>query len=352
MTSPAPHPAKVGIDLFGCNRSKVTGWERYAINLAQFTAKELASQVAADLEICDVTAAATRGGSLEHLARGLGHFAVGAPRKARSLELDLYHAPTFPPGFVPATSKVVWTVHDDLILGGHAEYARRASALWVPLARARLGRVDRFVTFTDTVRNELLALGIDDDRISIVRPASAQLPAPSSAPALVDASGAAQPMPEVFVLVVGTLEERKNPALAASIARAAGLPVVFVGGSSGVAEASLGEGCLFAGRCSDQELAWCYANAAALLTASSYEGVNLPLFEALGLGLPVAASAIDVHVELAGHSVSLFDPSSVTEGAQALGAAVAKGRVAPLQLLDSWEQAARNYLDLYRSVLG
>jgi glycosyltransferase involved in cell wall biosynthesis len=59
---------------------------------------------------------------------------------------------------------------------------------------------------------------------------------------------------------------------------------------------------------SDRELARLVGGAAALLSPSLAEGFDLPVVEGLALGVPVIASDIPAHRELAGQAATLIDP--------------------------------------------
>ena len=62
------------------------------------------------------------------------------------------------------------------------------------------------------------------------------------------------------------------------------------------------------GRCNDDELASHLASARALLFPSFVEGYGLPLVEALGLGVPVIASDLQVFREIGGDIPAYLDP--------------------------------------------
>lgn len=58
--------------------------------------------------------------------------------------------------------------------------------------------------------------------------------------------------------------------------------------------------------CNDQELAWLYRNAEAVLVPSIAEGFSLPLIEALVCDAPVIASDLEAHREVAGRYATLL----------------------------------------------
>ena len=65
---------------------------------------------------------------------------------------------------------------------------------------------------------------------------------------------------------------------------------------------------LMPGRISNEDLAWGYAHALAMLQPSIAEGFGLPVIEAMSLGVPVACSNTTSLPETAGGAARLFDP--------------------------------------------
>jgi glycosyltransferase involved in cell wall biosynthesis len=119
-----------------------------------------------------------------------------------------------------------------------------------------------------------------------------------------------------FFLMVGTVEPRKNHALAIEalkLLRAKGHEVALcIAGREGWAvgevmralRANDQEGVLFIDGPSDRELAWLYSKALALFYPSRGEGFGLPPIEAASYGLPVICSDIAVLHEVCGDYAS------------------------------------------------
>jgi len=99
----------------------------------------------------------------------------------------------------------------------------------------------------------------------------------------------------------------------------------------------------------DSELVWCYRNARALVFASHIEGFGLPLIEAMHHGLPVLASDIPIHHEVAGDRAHYFSPQQPESLCQ-LVAGIESGELElntqHLQQVDrlTWEQSCRMLL--------
>src|SRR5262249_15543120 len=145
-----------------------------------------------------------------------------------------------------------------------------------------------------------------------------------------------------YVLAVGTLEPRKNLERVQEAARRAGVELRIAGepGWGGVHA----DGWL--GRVSDTELAALYRGARCLVYPSLYEGLGLPVAEAMACGTPVVTSAGGAMEEVAGGAAVLVDPRDTVGIANAIGEADARReelrrlglkRAAQFQ----WERVAR-----------
>jgi alpha-1,2-rhamnosyltransferase len=163
-------------------------------------------------------------------------------------------------------------------------------------------------------------------------------------------------------LVVGALEPRKNQELVYRAfqvlwARGSEATLFLAGSVTPLAEPLLeewkasphwGSRLFVVEGADDGELAYCYANAAALVAPSLAEGFDLPVVEALRHQLPVFASRTPVHEEITGESVSYFDASRPDELAELLWRFERDG--APRQDAQfawlGWEESIRRIVEL------
>ena len=158
--------------------------------------------------------------------------------------------------------------------------------------------------------------------------------------------------PAPAYLILGTLEPRKNHALALDALEKTAPPVrLLVLGAPGWKNAALRQRLAVqqaAGRvlrlsdARDAELRYAFAHAAALIAPSQAEGFGLPLVEALGRGLPVFASNIPVHREAGRHHARYFPLREPDALAKLLS--TSPPRLNPPPQLPTWSDAGRRLL--------
>jgi glycosyltransferase involved in cell wall biosynthesis len=108
------------------------------------------------------------------------------------------------------------------------------------------------------------------------------------------------------------------------------------------------------------ELAALLEEAHLLIFPSLFEGLGLPLLEAMQYGLPIAASAASCIPEVTGDAAALFDPLNTEDMAVCIARVWSdETRRAELRMRGfmrrkefSWDRAAPTFLAVYRSVAG
>jgi glycosyltransferase involved in cell wall biosynthesis len=180
---------------------------------------------------------------------------------------------------------------------------------------------------------------------------------PGPNPELIEAASVPASIPSApFVLMVGTLEPRKNHltvlrALADHRRRHpdSQLRLVLAGATgwlydpvlAAITELELGSHVSRLGQIEPGVLRWLYENAAALAFPSIYEGFGLPVLEAFVLGCPVIAARIPSVLEIAGSDGALLlEPADVPGWAAALDA-VEAGRLPPPMVETARRRAQR-----------
>jgi len=159
-----------------------------------------------------------------------------------------------------------------------------------------------------------------------------------------------------YLLLVGSIEERKNPLLAADAAAAVGRRLVVAGPER---DARLGaelrrRGADMRGFVSKEELVRLYQEAATVLFPTRHEGFGLPVVEAMACGTPVVATHDPAVREVGGDAIAYAEPRE-------FAAAVTRVLADPQPWADaglerartfSWERTAKTTVGVYREVLA
>jgi glycosyltransferase involved in cell wall biosynthesis len=304
--------------------------------------------------------------------------AVFAPitlaRAVRRLNLDILHAPGNVAPFIGPRLGVrrLATVHDvaPLVLPNeHRFVSRVANRLAVPALR---WTADAVLTVSASAADDLVRYAQVPYDMVHVTPNGVKAPTDEELARLraeeSPISGIASG--ERFVLAVGDIRPRKNlerviGALERLGAEHRDVKLAIVGKemhrAGDIASAQGGDGSriMLTGYVDDQSLHWLYANAAALVMPSLYEGFGLPALEAMAYGLPVIISDTPALKELAGDAAIVVDPydvdaiaagmSDVFSDHERAAAMALRGRARALTY--TWRATAEKTLAVYRGLL-
>jgi len=261
---------------------------------------------------------------LRRLGASLGHFQYALPPRLSCPAVVTIHDLSF------AREPALMGWKDRLVF-------RRV----VPRAARQAARV---LTVSERTRADLRELyDVPDERI-VVTPNGVD-------PAFTPGDGAHD-----YVLLVGAVQERKNPLAALAAADAVGLPLVVAGPRK---DEALGRelerrGARLRGYVEREELAELYRGAACLVQPSRYEGFGLPVLEAMASGTPVVAVPEPALQEVAGEAAVWADEAGLADGIRQALAERERLVAAGLEraTLFSWAETARCTLAVYREVLG
>ena len=240
------------------------------------------------------------------------------------------------------------------------------------LIRRTARRAARIITGSSLSRDDLMnAYGLREDRIALIPYGVAP---GYSAPRDAAETGrvlAKYGVRRPYILTVSRINPRKNLVrLAAAFRRFKGLvpeprQLVVVGKDDYDSKPTMesvaagNEGDVVAtGYVPDEVLRHLYGSAETFVYVSLFEGVGLPVFEAMASGVPVVTSASSSMAELAAGAAVLVDPRKEEELVRALvrlaldrtfrAERIESGRRRAERL--SWDEAARRTLEVYRDV--
>jgi glycosyltransferase involved in cell wall biosynthesis len=162
--------------------------------------------------------------------------------------------------------------------------------------------------------------------------------------------------PGEYVLLVGSVEKRKNPLAAAAAASAVGLRLVAAGPvrDSELARELERRGAEVRGYVTQEQLVELYRGAACLVMPSRYEGFGLPVLEAMASGTPVVAAPDGALREVAGEAAVFVHPERFADGVRQAVADRERLVAAGLERAKAftWEETARRTVAVYQEVLA
>lgn len=231
-------------------------------------------------------------------------------RQAVRTGADLIHAPATLGPRRSAMPTVV-TMHD-MLYWSHPEYMSTplytGPVKWMEKAAAR--NAARIITISPTSAHEIVKyLGVPTDRLDVI-------PLAGSPPQGVTRADAERG--ERFILAMGNRRPHKNwGALirAVSLIPVEDRPRVVITGGRGddplaaeVEQHRMQDWVDLLGWIDDAQVTRLFSTATALAIPSFAEGFSLPTLEAMGAGIPVVLSDIEVHRYVAGDAALYFDP--------------------------------------------
>jgi glycosyltransferase involved in cell wall biosynthesis len=333
----------VDADVLGRHR---TGDETYVLNLL----RELAPLApAAGLRVAAVTRHAglvPEGIEAVELATSSQELrmTLTLPRLLRRLGAALAHFQYALPLVLPCPAVV--TIHDLSFEREPSLMGRRDRFVFRKVVPRAARKAVRVLTVSERTRRDLRELyGLPDGKI-VVTPNGVD-PAFTPSNSLLQGD---------YVLVVGAVQERKNPLAALAAADAAALPLVVAGPAKDEALARELErrGARVTGYVEQEELVRLYRGAACLLQPSRYEGFGLPVLEAMACGTPVVAVPEPALQEVAGGAAIWANEAELGDGIRRAVAERDRLVAAGLERarLFSWRETARRTLEVYQEALG
>lgn len=247
--------------------------------------------------------------------------AITMPIFFRTHKIDIFHTEYIIPFFIPKKVKVVTHIHD-VSFKVYREMILRKDLFFLDLLIPRsISRSDKIIAVSQFTRDEILKYyKVDPDKIEVIYN-SINVTKKVSTQESIEAVRKKYQLPQKFILYIGTLQPRKNiPTLIEAYAKIENkipeIELVIAGDKKAhnfdkkideaIFKYKLDKKIKFTGFIETEDKASVYRMAQVFVFPSFYEGFGIPILEAMSQGVPILASDIGPHREVAAEAGSYF----------------------------------------------
>ncbi len=245
------------------------------------------------------------------------------PKYLRKNPIDIYQTQYITPWFVSRSIKIITTIHD-ISFNFYPQFINLFDLLFLKfLIPISLKRADKIIAVSKFTADEIIRYyKIDREKIIWIHNAVSEDFLKELSEEEKEKVKKKYNLPEKFILYLGTMQPRKNiPRLIEAFARikssVAGMKLVLCGNQKAhnfdkrigetVEKMGLEKDIDFLGYVSNKDKQAIFSLAYVFVFPSLYEGFGIPILEAMAAGIPVLASQITPHEEIAGKSILFFD---------------------------------------------
>lgn len=304
------------------------------------------------------------------------------PRYLRKNPVDIYLTQYITPFFVPKKIKIFTIIHD-ISFNFYPQLIKFSDLFFLKiLIPVSLRRADKIIAVSEFTKNEIIKFyKIAPEKVEVAYNAVGDNFLENISEEKLEEVRKKYNFPENFILYLGTMQPRKNlPVLIEGFAkvrshltptlssgRRGGNPKLVLAGGRGhnydkkinetIKEKSLENNVIFPGFIDEKDKPTVYKLAAVFCFPSLYEGFGIPVLEAMTSGVPVVASDIPPHREIAQNAVSYFNPKSSADLAEKLArllenselkiSLAQKGQEQAQKF--SWKKTAEKMLTIYQN---
>lgn len=250
----------------------------------------------------------------------------------RRSKLDVFHSPDFIPPVAGAKRRII-TVHDLTFMYYPQFLTPESRGYYLDQIGWAVSTADHIIADSEATRRDLInLLGVAPGKVTTIYLAANPIHSRDISVEEVEETVATLKVGRGFVLVVGTLEPRKNIPMLLKVYKRLRtdhhitVPLVLVGSRGWldaeifqtIEQLGLGDHVHHLSGLTDWQLAHLYRAAGVLAFPSSYEGFGLPALEAMHAGCPVVVSNRGSLPEVVGEAGVMREPDDVDGWVEAL----------------------------------
>lgn len=246
------------------------------------------------------------------------------PRYLRKNRLDIYLTQYITPFFAPRSTKIITIIHD-ISFNFYPQFIKWMDLFFLKLLIPRsLKRADKIVGVSRFTRDEIIKFyKINPEKVEWMHNAvSEDFLAGDISEEKIKTVREKYNLPKEFILYLGTLQPRKNivallEAYNLNREKLGEIKLVVAGGKGHnfdknidryIKKYKLKDCVMMPGYIAEEDKAALIKSASIFCFPSFYEGFGIPILEAMSLGVPVIASDIPPHREIAGEAALYFNP--------------------------------------------
>ncbi len=297
------------------------------------------------------------------------------PQYLRKNPIDIYHTQYITPFFVPRKIKIVTIIHD-ISFNFFPQFIKFSDLFFLKaLIPLSLRRADRVVAVSEFTRSEIISYyGLDPKKVSVAYNAVADDFLQKANEEEIAKIRSKYNLPEKYILYIGTLQPRKNlPLLIEAFAKVRGklpgIKLVLAGNREAhnfdkrvdevIEKHKLEDEIIFSGYVADEYKVAMIAGAHVFAFPSRYEGFGIPILEAMSQGVPVLASDILPHMEVASDACVYFQDDKLDSCANMLYNLCIDEKIRvhcsekgmARKVLFSWQKTAHQTIAIYDELL-
>lgn len=296
------------------------------------------------------------------------------PRYLRQNPVDVYLTQYITPFFVPKKIKIATIVHD-VSFKVYRKFIGFSDLFFLDiLIPLSFRRADKIIGVSKFTADEIIKYyKTAPEKVNWIHNAVGDNFQKEISPEETAAVRKKYNLPEKFILYIGTLQPRKN--LPALVEAYSALPedtrtkikLVLAGGKGhnydsqidrSIAQRKLEKDVFLPGFIDEKDKPAIFQASYAFCNPSFYEGFGITILEAMTLGIPVLASMIPPHQEVAEDSVSYFNPEDVEELKRVLTSVITnenlRNELTRKELAQtkkfSWETTSQKLLELFNAL--